>query len=205
MNFYNRHILPRLTRWVCSQDDITERRRKIVPRASGRVLEVGMGPGLNLPFFDPQKVDHVWGVEPSLQLRKNAEERAGQMPFTVDCMDASGEEIPLEKNSADTAIVTYALCSIPDVSKALQEINRILKPGGKFIFCEHGMAPDKAIYKWQNRLTPAWKKISGGCHLNRPISMLIQDAGFKIKTLDTGYTSSFKVLGFNYTGTAVLN
>lgn len=203
MKFYDKYILPKLTHWVCSQNDITRIRKKIVPLAKGRILEVGIGSGLNLPFYDPAKIDRVWGLDPSMQLKKIAKKKAVEMPFDVDLIESSGEEIPLDKNSIDTVLVTYTLCSIPNVQKALNEMNRVLKPGGELIFCEHGRAPDDHINKWQDRINSNWAKISGGCNLNRPISNLIKENGFKIVNLDTRYSSPLKVISFNYRGIAV--
>jgi len=141
--------------------------------------------------------------DPSKQLREIAEKNAEKVPFNVEFINLSAEEIPLEKNSADTVLVTYTLCSIPDVVKALKEMNRVLKPGGELIFYEHGKAPDDHIIRWQNRMNPIWKLVSDGCNLNRPIPRLIEKSGFKIKNLDMKYTSSLKPLSFNYWGTAV--
>ncbi len=203
MEFYDKYILPKLTHWVCSHVDITRSREKIVPFAKGRILEVGIGSGLNLPFYDPTKVERIWGLDPSCMLKKIAEKKARKMPFDVDFIGLSGEDIPLEKNSIDTVLVTYTLCSIPDVRKALNEMNRVLRPGGKLIFCEHGRTPDENINKWQDRINPTWTKISGGCNLNRPISNLIEESGFKIVNLNSTYTSTFKLAGFNYSGVAV--
>ncbi len=203
MGFYTTHILPKLTHWVCSQNDIARMRKKVVPLAKGTVLEIGIGSGLNLPFYDPAKIDRLWGLDPSSRLKKIAEKKAADMPFSVDFIGISGEDIPLTENSMDTVLVTYTLCSIPNVLKALNEMRRVLKPGGQLIFCEHGKAPDAHIHQWQNRMNPAWTKISGGCNLNRPISDLIKTSGFKIITLDENYNSPVKVLGFNYTGIAI--
>jgi ubiquinone/menaquinone biosynthesis C-methylase UbiE len=203
MKFYDKYILPKLTHWVCSQNDITRVREKIVPLAKGRILEVGIGSGLNLPFYDPVKVDHVWGLDPSIELQTMARKRAAQTPFEVDFIGLSGEDIPLENNSMDTVLVTYTLCSIPDVLKALTEMNRVIKPGGELIFYEHGRTPDDYINRWQDKINPAWTKISGGCNLNRPISNLIEEGGFKILNLDAEYNSPLKVIGFNYSGIAV--
>ena len=203
MGFYDNYILPKLTHWVCSHADIARARGKIVPLAKGRILEVGIGSGLNLGFYDPAKVDRVWGLDPSSPLKKIAEKKGMEMPFDLDFIGLSGEDIPLDKNSIDTVLVTYTLCSIPDVQKALNEMNRVLRPGGELLFCEHGRAPDERINKWQDRMNPIWTKISGGCNLNRPISNLIEENGFKIVTLDAKYNSLFKVIGFNYRGIAV--
>ncbi len=125
------------------------------------------------------------------------------MPFDVDFIGLSGEEIPLEKHCMDTVLITYTLCSIPDVFLALKEMNRVLRPGGRLIFCEHGKAPDENVYRWQERINPVWTKISGGCNLNRPISNLIEESGFKILNLHTFYNSPLKILSYNYRGVAV--
>ena len=138
------------------------------------------------------------------KLQKIAEKKAGVLPFNVEFIGLSGEEIPLEKNCVDTVVVTYTLCSIKDVQKALIEMNRVLKPGGKLIFCEHGKAPDDHISRWQNRINPIWKSVSGGCNLNRPIPRLIEKSGFKINNLDMAYIGRFKLASFNYWGIAVL-
>jgi len=204
MEIYNNYILPKLIHWVCSGKDMNNQRQKVIPQACGRVLEIGIGSGLNLPFYNPEKIDFLWGLDPSKQLRKIAAKKAVDLPFKVEFTGLSGEEIPLEKNDADTVVVTYTLCTIPDVLKALIEMNRVLKPGGQLIFCEHGTAPDDIILSWQNRMNPVWKLISGGCNLNRPIPSLIEKGGFKINHLDMAYMSSFKIASFNFWGTAVL-
>jgi len=171
--------------------------------AKGKTLEIGMGSGLNLPFYDPLKIDLVLGLEPMAQLRKMAEKKALKLPFEVDFIGLSGEQIPLERNAVDTVLVTYTLCTIPDVIQALKEMKRVLKPGGELIFCEHGKSPDAHIFKWQSRLNPPWTKISGGCHLNRDISELIKKSGFKIVALDACYNSPLKLISYNYKGIAV--
>lgn len=203
MGFYNNYILPRLTHWVCSQNEITRVRQEYVPLAKGRILEVGIGSGLNLPYYDPLKVERIWGIDPSSQLIKLAKEQAFKMPFDVEFLERSCEDIPMENNSMDSVLITYTLCSIPNVSKALNELNRVLKPGGELIFCEHGRAPDDIINKWQDRVTSAWTKVSGGCHLNRDISSLIQESRFKIVKYDEQYISPLKLISFNYRGIAV--
>ncbi len=201
--FYEKYILPKLTHWICSQNDITRQRKKVVPMAKGRVLEIGIGSGLNLPFYIPQNVTCLWGVEPSDQLRKITKNKAAGVPFPVKLIGLSGEDIPLEKNTVDTVLVTYTLCSIPDVQKALSEMKRVLKPGGELIFCEHGLSPDKRIQQWQQRIDPVWTQFSGGCHLSRPIPELIEKSGFKMAHLNKGYNSTLKITGYNYWGTAV--
>lgn len=203
MGIYETHILPKLTHWVCSHRDLSKQRGKVVPHAKGKVLEVGIGSGLNLPFYNPAAVERVWGVDPSMGLQKLAREKAVDLSFEVDFIGLSGEEIPLEKKSVDSVVVTYTLCSIPDVKKALKEMNRVLKPGGELIFCEHGKAPDDHVRKWQKRINPVWKRISGGCHLNRSITDLIEQGGFNIRHLESGYSSPLKIASYNYWGMAV--
>ena len=202
MGIYKSFVLPKLTHWVCSRKDIARQRRRIVPLARGRVLEIGMGSGLNLPFYNPDRIEFVWGLDPSEGLMKMAEQKAARLPFQVRLMTLSGEDIPLENHSVDTVVVTYTLCSIPDVSKALKEMHRILKPGGRLLFCEHGRSPDPSVIRWQDSLNPLWMKVSGGCHLNRPISGLIQNSRFHINQLDMQYMSPVKLISYNYLGSA---
>jgi len=175
----------------------------MVPMAHGRILEVGMGSGLNLPFYDASKIDQVLGLEPLEQMRNASEKYASNLPFKVEFIGLSGESIPLENQSIDTVLVTFSLCSIPNIYMALHEMRRVLKPSGKLIFCEHGRSPEEHILKWQNRLDRPWSKISGGCHLNRNIAELIDQSGYRIIELDTGYINPFKLLSFTYKGVAV--
>jgi ubiquinone/menaquinone biosynthesis C-methylase UbiE len=174
-----------------------------VPHAEGRVLEIGIGSGLNLPFYDSEKIEFVWGLEPSEGMRVKAAPVVEAAPFEVKWLDLPGEEIPLEDDSVDTIILTYTLCTIPDALAALEQMRRVLKLGGKMLFCEHGEAPDENIAKWQRRIDPFWKKIGGGCHLGRPIPKLIEGGGFKIQEMETMYLPSTpKFAGFNYWGSA---
>ncbi|MBW1899365.1 MAG: class I SAM-dependent methyltransferase [Deltaproteobacteria bacterium] len=203
MGLYEKYILPKITEFLCSQKPVIYQRKKIVPLAKGRVLEIGMGSGLNLSFYDSSKVEHVWGLETSAQMRKMAGKRMADTPFEVEFIDLSGEEIPLESKSADTVLVTYTLCTIQDVLHALGEMRRVLKPGGELLFCEHGLAPDEDVRRWQNRINPIWKWMGGGCHLNRPIPNLIEQGGFKINNIETMYIPGWKPASFNYWGSAV--
>ena len=188
---------------ACGSDATMKKRADIVPLAQGRVLEVGMGSGLNLPFYDTERVEKVWGLEPSEGMRRLAQPRLDQSTVDVHWLDLPGEEIPLDNNSIDTVLLMYTLCTIPDWHKALQQMHRVLKPGGTLVFCEHGIAPDTAIRKWQNRLNPLWKKMGGGCHLNRPIPQYLEAAGFKITSLESAYMPGTpKIAGFNYWGIA---
>jgi ubiquinone/menaquinone biosynthesis C-methylase UbiE len=203
MGFYDRHILPRLLNAAMSAKPITYQRRKVVPRAEGRVLEIGFGAGHNLPFYDAAKVTHLWALEPAKEMRERAAERVASSPIALEFLDLPGEQIPLDSESADTVLVTYTLCTIPDVHKALGEMRRVMKSDGRMIFCEHGEAPDDNVKRWQQRLTPLWKMIGGGCHLGRPIPGMIRDAGFRVDDMETMYlpgTPHFA--GFNYWGTA---
>ncbi|WP_321491447.1 class I SAM-dependent methyltransferase [uncultured Desulfobacter sp.] len=203
MGFYKTNILPGLTNLVCSQKDVSRQRRKVVPHARGRVLEIGMGSGLNLPFYNPNRIDLVWGLEPSDALRRMAVKKAERMPFHIEFIGHPSEDIPLESRCADTVVVTYTLCSIPGISKALAEMRRVLKPGGELLFLEHGRSPDKGTARMQDLLNPLWKPVSGSCHLNRRIDRLIESNGFKLTHLETGYMSPIKLISFNYWGAAV--
>ncbi|NIS68455.1 MAG: methyltransferase domain-containing protein [Proteobacteria bacterium] len=203
MAFYEKYILPKVAHLVCSTKPVMYQRKKVVPLAKGRVLEVGIGSGLNLPFYDATEVEHVWGLDPSAEMIAMAEKEACSVDFDVEFIELSGEEIPLEDGSADTVLVTYTLCTIPDVLRALGDMRRVLRPGGELIFCEHGAAPDESVARWQNRLNPIWSRVSGGCNLNRPIPSLIRQGGFNIKSLQTMYIPGWKLVSFNYWGTAV--
>jgi ubiquinone/menaquinone biosynthesis C-methylase UbiE len=203
MGLYDRFILPRLLDAAMSAKPIRYQRKKVVPRAEGRVLEVGFGAGHNLPFYDAGKVTHLWALEPSAQMRARAAERVAQTTIPLEFIDLPGEQISLDADSADTVLITYTLCTIPDVMKALSEMRRVLKPSGKMIFCEHGEAPDESVRRWQRRLTPAWKAIGGGCHVGRAIPRLIADSGFKVDDMQTMYLPGTpRFAGFNYWGTA---
>lgn len=203
MGFYERRILPWLLDVAMSAKPITFQRKKVVPLAEGRVLEIGMGAGQNLEFYDPSKVTHIWGLEPSAEMRERARGRAKDLKIGLEFLDLKAEEIPLEDKSADTVLVTYTLCTIPDVARALKGMRRVLKPGGRMIFCEHGRAPDLSVQKWQDRITPAWKVIGGGCHLARPIPELIRAGGFEIEKLEQMYLPATpRWAGYNYWGSA---
>jgi ubiquinone/menaquinone biosynthesis C-methylase UbiE len=203
MGLYDHYILPRLLDAAMSTKPIRYQRKKVVPRAEGRVLEVGFGAGHNLPFYDAAKVTHLWALEPSAEMRARAAERVAQSPLDIEFIDLPGEQIPLDADAADTILITYTLCTIPDVMKALGEMRRVLKPAGKMIFCEHGEAPDESVRRWQRRLTPAWKAIGGGCHVGRQIPKLIADSGFKLEDMQTMYLPGTpRFAGFNYWGQA---
>ncbi len=203
MSFYEQHILPHVIDFACGDKVIMEQRQHVLAAAEGRVLEVGMGSGLNLRYYDPNKVDFVWGLEPSDGMRKKAQKNLQQSPVQVEWLGLPGEEIPLDSHSADTVVLTFTLCTIPDWETALEQMKRVLKPGGKLLFCEHGAAPDEAVARWQNRINPLWNKIAGGCHLNRKIPELITQAGFSIRELEADYLPKTpRIAGFRYRGFA---
>ncbi|MFV1977287.1 MAG: class I SAM-dependent methyltransferase, partial [Candidatus Scalindua sp.] len=203
MSLYERYILPHIIDMGCRHKSVQLQRGKVVPLAEGRVLEVGIGSGLNIPFYNAKKVDFVWGVEPSAGMRRKAKKNLARSAVEVRWLDLPGEEIPLENNSADTVLLTYTLCTISDWHTALRQMHRVIKPSGKLLFCEHGAAPDKSVLKWQNRINPIWKTVCGGCHLNRPISKYLYEGGFHIETMETLYLPKIpRIAGFNYVGVA---
>ena len=205
MSLYDKYILPRLLNCACSARPMIYQRQKVVPQAEGKVLEVGIGSGLNLPFYDKSKVKKIWGLDPSEELNRMASKVATEENLEVDFIISGAENIPLPDDHVDTVLITYTMCTIPEVEQANQEMKRVLKPGGKMIFCEHGKAPDPNIHKWQNRVNPFWKKIAGGCNLNRDIPDLIEASGFKLENLETMYLPGTpKIAGYNYWGYAKL-
>jgi len=202
-NLYERYLLPTLVHRTCSSATTMSQRAKVVPLARGDVLEVGFGSGLNLPYYDPAQVTKVWGLDPSPELCRMASRAVRDAAFDVELVPARGEEIPLEDGLFDTVVITYTLCSIADPARGLREMARVLKPDGRLLFCEHGVAPDAAVRRWQRRLTPLWRHVSGGCHLDRDIPALLEEAGFGITALETTYLPGWRVAGYQYCGTAV--
>ena len=203
MSFYDDHILPHIIHIACGTKPILIQREKIVPQAEGRVLEMGMGSGINIRYYNPDKVEKIWGLEPSAGMRQKAKSRVESAPFDLEWLDLPGEEIPLDDKSVDTIVLTYTLCTIPDWLSAVKQMRRVLKSSGKLLFSEHGKAPDASVKKWQDRINPLWMKIAGGCHLNRDIPELLIEGGFNIKEMDTLYVPSTpKVTGFTYWGYA---
>ena len=203
MGFYEKYVLPRFINCACSTKPMMNQREKVVPLASGTILEIGIGTGLNLPYYRSENVERLIGLDPSEESWELAGERAAHLDFDVEFIGLPGEEIPLDANSVDTVLVTFSLCTIPDPIAALEGMRRVLKPGGRLLFAEHGQAPDPGVVKWQDRLDPLWGKIAGGCHLNRPIPSLIESAGFAVETLETLYLPGTpRFAGFNYWGSA---
>ncbi|MEO5924432.1 MAG: class I SAM-dependent methyltransferase [Bryobacteraceae bacterium] len=195
MGFYDRHILPRVIDVAMRQQRLEPYRRRVLAGAEGRVLEIGVGSGPNLPFY-PKQATEILGLEPHTKLQAMAA-RAG-----VQVVPGSAEAIPLDRASVDTVVTTWTLCSISGIEAALVEMRRVLRPGGKLLFVEHGLAPDAGVQKWQHRLTPMWKGIAGGCHLDRDIPALIRAAGFEIVQMDTGHMPGPRPMTFMYEGWA---
>jgi len=204
MSFYEDRILPHVIDRACSMGQIMKLRSQIVPHARGRVLEVGMGSAINMEFYNADQVEMVYGLEPSAGMRRKAQPNLARSRINVEWLDLPGECIPLEDQSVDTVLLTFTLCTIPDWHLALEQMSRVLKPGGELLFLEHGESPDDSIRKWQNRVTPGWKKLAGGCHLNRNIADLIRHAGFDIIELENLYVPKApKIAGYIYKGRAL--
>jgi ubiquinone/menaquinone biosynthesis C-methylase UbiE len=203
MGFYQDQIVPLLINWSMRQRNLTAYRSRIIPAAEGRVLEIGIGSGLNLPFYS-RNVAHIIGLEPSPRLLAMARRVEHTGCGSIEFIEGSAEAIPLNDASVDTVVTTWTLCSIPDALRALRDMRRVLRPGGRLLFVEHGRAPDPNIIWWQDRLTPVWKRLGGGCHLNRAIGTLIEGAGFQFDRLQTGYMRGPKPMTFMYEGSACL-
>jgi ubiquinone/menaquinone biosynthesis C-methylase UbiE len=201
MGFYQDQIVPLLINLAMRNKNLAAYRSRVVPAAEGRVLEIGVGSGLNLPFYSA-KAEQLIGLDPSPRLLAMARRAARPRLGRVEFVEGSAEAIPLESASVDTVLTTWTLCSIPQALGALGEMRRVLRPGGRLLFVEHGRAPDPAVVWWQDRLTPLWKRIGGGCHLNRPIRSLIGDAGFQFDRCETGYMRGPKPITFMYEGSA---
>lgn len=202
MSFYEKRILPKLVNFACGLGPMMKQRSKIVPLASGRVLEVGVGSGLNLPFYDASQVDSLLAIDPSFETWALHEKETNNLGFDFEYRQAGAEEIPADNQSFDSVVITYTLCTIPKVRESFEEFRRVLKPQGKIFFVEHGKAPDAAVLKWQNRINPVWKKIAGGCHLNKDIPQLFKENGFQLQNLETMYLPGWKPANFNYWGVA---
>ena len=205
MAFYDDIILPRFINCACGTKPIMKQREKVVPLARGTVLEIGIGTGLNLPLYNAANVERVIGLDPSEKSWELAAERAAAADVAVEFIGLPGEQIPLDDNSVDTIVVTFSLCTIPDPITALLGMARVLKPNGELLFCEHGAAPDAGVAKWQDRINPVWRRMAGGCNLNRDIPQLLRRGGFALNDLQTAYLPGTpKIAGFNYWGRAAL-
>lgn len=201
MSFYQQTVLPWLTHLAMRQSRLVPYRARVVSGATGRVLEIGMGSGLNIPFYGPD-VKQVIGLEPSSKLLTMAQKAGPQRTGMLELIEGTAEAIPIESATVDTVVTTWTMCSIPKVGEALGEIRRVLRPTGRLLFVEHGRAPEARVQWWQDQLTPAWKHLSGGCHLNRQIEDILRDAGFRIERLEKGYMPGPKPMTFMYEGSA---
>ena len=202
-SFWDRHVMPRLIGCACASKPIMKQRAKVVPKAAGRVLELGIGGGLNLAYYDPAKVTGVFGVDPSAELRARAMQAPRPEGLKVDIRDGVGEQLPFETASFDCVVCTFTLCSVQSPAATLAEARRVLKPGGRLLFAEHGLAPDAGVARWQARIEPGWKAIAGGCHLTRPITSAIAGAGFEIASSDGMYLPGTpRILGWSEWGEA---
>jgi len=201
-SWYDRHLLPYVIDLACGIKPVRKQRQKVVPLAQGRVLEVGIGTGLNLAHYDKSRVSAIVGVDPAMQMHRLARKRMARAGLDVELVGVSAEGLPLDDASFDSVVMTYTLCSIPDPVSAVRELRRVLKPGGKLLFCEHGRAPDENVRRWQQRLNPLWGRIGGGCHLDRDIPALLREGGFVLPDVHTMYLPGPRPLTYNYWGEA---
>ncbi len=201
MGFYRRFIVPRLIDLAMRNEVVAVHRSELIPKATGSVLEVGIGSGLNLPFYS-SAVTHLQGVDSSAELLSMASKKVDRLRFPVEFVCQSAEQLPVDRGSIDTVVTTWTLCSIPDPLKALREMERVLRPGGRFLFVEHGVSPDPGVQAWQRRINPIWRRVAGGCNVNRKIDELIRSAGFDIAQLQTTYLPGPRPLTYTYEGSA---
>ena len=202
-SWYERTILPRFLACACSGPQMTLQRARLVPRASGRVLELGVGMGLNLAFYDPSRVTSVSGVDPAPERRAMAEAAPRPEGLAVEILPGVAEDLPFEASSFDSVVCTFTLCSVHSPERALAEARRVLRPGGRLFYCEHGLAPEPDVARWQRRIEPVWKRLAGGCRLTRPILPLLEGAGFTIDNAECGFLPKVpRFAGWNMMGEA---
>ena len=205
MSLYSKYILPKVLDFCCATKPIRKQREKVVPLCKGIVLEIGSGSGLNFPYYKTSKVKKIFALEPDKEMIELARQETKKSSIEITFLQEYAERISLKDNSVDTILLTYSLCTIPDPISALKEMKRVLRSNGSLVYCEHGMAPESSIRKWQNRLNPINSYFSGGCNLNRDITQLITESGFKIRKSETMYLpGTTKLIGYNYWGTAVI-
>ncbi|MGA0335645.1 MAG: class I SAM-dependent methyltransferase [Luminiphilus sp.] len=203
MGFYSDVVVPRLVTCACGTKPILKQRQKVVPLAHGAVLEIGMGAGHNLPYYDTGRITSVVGIDPCRTSWRLAQPRASALGVPLEFVEGSAESIPMPDARFDTVLMTYSLCTIPDPEAALEEMRRVLKPSGRLVFCEHGEAPEASVAKWQKRINPTWRRLLGGCNLNRPIMALIRNARFEVSEYDQMYLPGTpRIAGFNVWGIA---
>jgi ubiquinone/menaquinone biosynthesis C-methylase UbiE len=201
MSFYERHVLPYLLHLAMRQKQLLPFRRRVIGAAEGRVLEIGIGSGLNLPLYG-SNARSVIGLEPSPELLRMALKCAGNPLVAIEFLEASAETVPLDDGSVDSVVTTWTLCTIPNAPRALAEVRRVLKPDGALLFVEHGRAPEPGVARWQDRLDPLWSRVAGGCHLNRKIDDLISASGFRIGSLTNARLPGPRTHTFLYEGRA---
>ena len=201
--FYEKYVLPKIINCACGTKPILIQRQKIVPSASGVILEIGVGSGVNIPYYSNSNVKKLIGLDLQQDNWDQPYKIAKKSNISIDLLQGDGEELPIPNNSIDTVLITYTMCTIPNVQRTLAEIKRVLNSEGKLLFCEHGLAPDKNVQKWQNKLNPIWKKCLGGCNLNRNIPELVLKSGFSFESINEMYIPSTpKFVGYNYWGAA---
>lgn len=200
-NWYDRYVLPYVIDLACGIAPVARQREKVVPLARGRVLEIGIGTGLNIPFYDPDQVSRIVGVDPALRMHRLAQKRIARAGLKVDLIGLSAEKLPVDDASFDTVVCTYTLCTIPDPVAALAEMRRVLVPGGKLLFSEHGRSPDESVFKWQTRLQPYWSKLAGGCMLDRDVPLMLREAGF-MADVQSRYLPGPRFVSYHYWGEA---
>jgi ubiquinone/menaquinone biosynthesis C-methylase UbiE len=203
LGFYQHRILPRLIHFGMAQKQLMPLREHLVAGARGRVLEIGIGSGLNLPFY-PRNTGLLLGLDPSRELLHMAKRHSSWVHFPVELSEGRAEDIPLDDGAVDHVVMSWTLCSVGDPLRALSEIRRVLRPGGSLLYVEHGRAPEPRISRWQERLTPLWRRLAGGCHLDRPITRLIEASGLRLTDLETGHLiTGPRIATFHYRGRAV--
>ncbi len=202
MSLWADHVLPHLVEKACRSAAILDERKRWVPRAHGQVLELGVGSGLNLAFYDAAKVSKVTGIDPSAALLARAARRASTAPVPIELVRGHAEQLPFPDRAFDSAVITYSLCSVDDPARVLADLRRVLRPGGELVFVEHGLARDPSVRRWQRWLTPMWRRVGGGCHLDRDIAAILRDAGYRSDDLHADYAEGARWLSYTFEGTA---